>query len=59
MELALNEVTIVFADGETTFVVGRSGSGKSTLGHLLVKSYQPNTGLIAIDNTSPEDTDAC
>lgn len=48
-EPALNNGSIFFPAGETTFVVGRSGSGKSTLGQLLVRFYKPGDGQITID----------
>ncbi|KAF2658478.1 multidrug resistance protein-like protein 2 [Lophiostoma macrostomum CBS 122681] len=51
---ALNQASIFFPAGETTFVVGRSGSGKSTLGQLLVRFYKPASGDITLDGTSVE-----
>ncbi|KAF6823669.1 ABC a-pheromone efflux pump [Colletotrichum plurivorum] len=39
-----------FPAGQTTFVIGRSGSGKSTLGSLLVNFYEPQVGVILVDD---------
>lgn len=38
-------------------MIGRSGSGKSTLGQLLVRFYQPASGLIQLDGNSLQDLD--
>ncbi|KAK4225426.1 putative ABC transporter expressed in the mitochondrial inner membrane [Podospora fimiseda] len=47
--VVLNPSNLSFSPGGITFVVGRSGSGKSTLGNLLVRFYEPLTGLITLD----------
>lgn len=47
--LALDNVSLYFPAGETTFVVGRSGSGKSTVGALLAGLYKPTHGHRALD----------
>ncbi|ORY19823.1 P-loop containing nucleoside triphosphate hydrolase protein [Clohesyomyces aquaticus] len=46
---ALQDASVFFPSGETSFVVGRSGSGKSTLGQLIVRFYEPTAGSISID----------
>jgi ATP-binding cassette subfamily B protein len=42
-------VTIDFPAGQTTALVGGSGSGKSTLLSLILKFWEPQSGMIAID----------
>ena len=51
---ALREVSIDFARGSFTAVMGASGSGKSTLMHILAGLDSPTTGTVTIDgvNTS-------
>jgi ATP-binding cassette subfamily B (MDR/TAP) protein 1 len=38
-----------FPAHETTYVVGPSGSGKSSLAALLTRCYEPNYGVIELD----------
>lgn len=45
----LQDVSLTFPAGQTTFVIGKSGSGKSTIGQLLVKFYEPSAGRIILD----------
>ena len=47
-EAALNEVTVAFADGVTTAVVGPSGSGKSTLLQLINGLVRPSSGTVHV-----------
>ncbi|KAF3050737.1 hypothetical protein E8E11_007879 [Didymella keratinophila] len=56
-EIALQDATIFFPAGETTFVIGKSGSGKSTLGQLLVRFYQPTSGQIFLDHVPLNEVD--
>jgi putative ABC transport system ATP-binding protein len=46
---AVNNVTMVVADGEFAAIVGRSGSGKSTLMNLLGALERPTSGMIFVD----------
>jgi len=48
-ELALTEVNLDIAAGETVALVGRSGSGKSTLARLILGLYEPTRGRITLD----------
>jgi ABC transporter fused permease/ATP-binding protein len=45
----LNGVSFEAKQGETVALVGPSGSGKSTIASLVLRFYEPNSGLITID----------
>lgn len=47
-EAALHDLTIAFADGVTTAVVGPSGSGKSTLLQLINGLVRPSAGTVEV-----------
>src|SRR5262245_44585058 len=47
-EAALHDVTVAFADGVTTAVVGPSGSGKSTLVQLINGLVRPTAGTVQV-----------
>ena len=47
-EAALQDVTIKFADGVTTAVVGPSGSGKSTLLQMINGLVRPSLGSVHV-----------
>jgi osmoprotectant transport system ATP-binding protein len=47
-EAALHDVTVTFADGVTTAVVGPSGSGKSTLLQLINGLVRPSAGTVQV-----------
>ncbi|EDO19645.1 hypothetical protein Kpol_1018p185 [Vanderwaltozyma polyspora DSM 70294] len=53
----LNDISIDFLSGKTTFIVGRSGSGKSTLSNLLLKLYDEYDGYISIGSTHIREID--
>ncbi|KAL8975100.1 MAG: hypothetical protein Q9197_000679 [Variospora fuerteventurae] len=44
----LKGVSLKFFQGEFTAIVGASGSGKSTLGGLMIRLYDPGTGVITL-----------
>jgi peptide/nickel transport system ATP-binding protein len=47
--VALRDVSIRIAAGQTFGLVGESGSGKSTLAHCVLQLARPYTGTIAFD----------
>jgi ATP-binding cassette subfamily B protein len=47
--LAVNGVSFTVRAGEKVAIVGPSGAGKSTLFHLLLRFYDPATGVISLD----------
>jgi ATP-binding cassette, subfamily B, bacterial len=47
--LAVDGVSFSVRAGEKIAIVGPSGAGKSTLFHLLLRFYDPATGVIALD----------
>ena len=46
----LRNVCLRLAGGQFTAIVGASGSGKSTLGGLSTRLYDPDAGMILLDN---------
>jgi ATP-binding cassette subfamily B protein len=48
--LALEDFTLEVRSGETLAVVGPSGAGKSTSFQLLLRFYDPTSGMIRIDD---------
>lgn len=46
----LSGIDLRIAPGETVALVGPSGGGKSTLCHLLPRFYEPDAGVIRIDD---------
>lgn len=49
-EPALQDVSLVIEPGETIAFVGETGCGKTTLANLLLRSSDPTTGQILIDD---------
>jgi ATP-binding cassette, subfamily B, bacterial len=55
--LAVDGVSLSVRAGETVAIVGPSGAGKSTLFHLLLRFYDPATGVISFDGVPIRDAD--
>ena len=47
----LKNISFVIHPGQTYALVGHSGSGKSTIVRLLLRFYEPQSGIIRIDST--------
>ncbi|MCD7894493.1 MAG: ABC transporter ATP-binding protein/permease [Erysipelotrichaceae bacterium] len=50
-EMILKDIHISLPKGKTTGIIGKSGSGKSTLLKLLMRFYDPTSGMICINDT--------
>ncbi|UGY05994.1 ABC transporter transmembrane domain-containing protein [Bradyrhizobium quebecense] len=48
--LAVDGVSLEVRSGEKVAIVGPSGAGKSTLFHLLLRFYDPKSGIISLDS---------
>ncbi|PPL03159.1 peptidase domain-containing ABC transporter [Parapedobacter indicus] len=51
-EPVLNNVDMMFPEGKTTAIVGMSGSGKSTVLKLILRFFEPESGIIDIGGTN-------
>ena len=52
---ALKDINLTIPKGKTVALVGRSGSGKTTFINLLLRSFDPQQGAIAIDGMDLRD----
>lgn len=55
--VALDDISLRIAPGETIAVVGRNGAGKTTLVKLLCRLYDPDEGRILLDGIDLRDLD--
>ncbi|MEB2776151.1 ABC transporter ATP-binding protein [Algoriphagus sp. D3-2-R+10] len=46
---ALKDVSFQIKEGQTLGIIGTTGSGKSTIANLLMRLYDPSSGIIKID----------
>jgi ATP-binding cassette subfamily B protein len=54
---ALDGVSFHVNAGETIALVGPSGSGKSTIFNLLLRFYDPSTGIVRVDGVNVAEAD--
>jgi ATP-binding cassette subfamily B protein len=56
-EKALDSVSFHVNAGETVALVGASGAGKSTIFNLLLRFYDPASGVVSVDGVNVRDVD--
>ncbi|MFN3147458.1 MAG: ABC transporter transmembrane domain-containing protein [Paracoccaceae bacterium] len=54
-QTALHGISVTIQPGETVALVGPSGAGKSTIMQLLLRFYDPTSGVIRLDGTDLRD----
>jgi ATP-binding cassette subfamily B protein len=54
---ALDDLSLDLPAGATTVITGANGSGKSTIARLLVRLYDPDTGIVSLDGVDLRDLD--
>ena len=52
-QLAVDDVTVAFASGQCTAIVGHNGAGKSTLIKMLLGLVRPTAGRLSILGEDP------
>jgi len=55
--LVLDEVSFQVRRGEKIAIVGPSGAGKSTIFHLILRFYDPESGVVTFDGVPVGDVD--
>ncbi|HVZ04703.1 ABC transporter transmembrane domain-containing protein [Hyphomicrobium sp.] len=56
-EQSLHDVSFRVSSGETIALVGPSGAGKTTIFNLLLRFYDPKSGVIRVDGVNVADAD--
>jgi ATP-binding cassette subfamily B multidrug efflux pump len=54
-ERALNKINLVIRPGEKLGIIGATGAGKSSLANLIARFYDPEEGLVLIDDMDVRD----
>ncbi|MDQ3072033.1 MAG: ABC transporter ATP-binding protein/permease [Bacteroidota bacterium] len=55
--LAIKNVNLHIPTGGSLGIIGRTGSGKSTIAHLALRTYDPTSGHIMIENVDLKEID--
>lgn len=50
-QLVLRDITFTLEPGRVIGLLGRTGSGKTTIGRLLIRLYDPRSGIIRLGGT--------
>ncbi|MDF3820929.1 ABC transporter transmembrane domain-containing protein [Leptospira sp. 96542] len=53
----IKNLNLEFLANRTTALVGPSGGGKSTIFELILRFYEPNSGIISFNETNSQDMD--
>ena len=56
-KIALEELSFAVERGETVAIVGPSGAGKSTIFNLILRFYDPQSGVISVDHVDVKKAD--
>jgi ATP-binding cassette subfamily B protein len=56
-QAAVSNISLTTKPGETVAIVGPSGAGKSTIFSLILRFYDPDSGVVRIDGVNLRDAD--